>query len=241
MRNVVVFAICLAGMLMFSTCKNNELTAPPSRVENFTATAGYERVELAWEAPLDDGGSIITGYEITMDDWTNKVTKTANQLSDTYSGLTNDTEYSFKIRALNTHGAGAESILTATPKAMDVRCGISIINDEEYLKMCAVPNRVPINSSFKVVIENHTKNDFVWGLPYRLEYLNGTFWKPIELDIVFTLVAYFLKPEETAEQGIFLDSKYIQTIGKYRIRKPYLPCGSSPYDLYAEFEVIESR
>ena len=60
-------------------------------------------------------GLNITGYEITGDDWTDKVEKTATQLSHSYTGLTNDTEYTFKIRALNAKGKGAESTVKATP------------------------------------------------------------------------------------------------------------------------------
>ena len=113
MRIVVAIAICLASMTIFSSCKKD--SAVPSSVENFTATAGDEQVSLLWETPLDDGGAEITGYEITIDNWTNKVTKTATQFSHTYTNLINDTEYMFKVRALNANGVGMESIQTATP------------------------------------------------------------------------------------------------------------------------------
>jgi hypothetical protein len=91
----------------------------PGAVTNFTATAGNAQVSLAWNAPTSNGGSEITAYEVTMDDWTTKVTKTPSQLSHIYTGLTNGTEYTFKVRAVNANGAGAASIKYATPRAND--------------------------------------------------------------------------------------------------------------------------
>ena len=87
----------------------------PGAVTNFTATAGNAQVSLSWDAPVDNGGSAITGYEVTMDNWATKVTKTANQLSHTYTGLTNGTQYTFKVRAVNANSEGVESTKMATP------------------------------------------------------------------------------------------------------------------------------
>ena len=107
----------LAVTVGFASCKkdNDDGTNVPGAVENFTATAGNGQVSLTWNAPSDDGGANITGYEVTRDDWTDKVEKTASQLSHSYTGLTNETEYTFIIRALNAKGKGAESTIKATP------------------------------------------------------------------------------------------------------------------------------
>jgi hypothetical protein len=125
LRNVVAGAICLAGLVMFSGCdKNNgddngngNAEGTPQAVMNFTATAGDGQVSLSWNAPSDNGGSEITGYEVTRDNWANKVTKTASELTHTYTGLTNGTIYTFKVRAINVKGAGAESTAQAMPTA----------------------------------------------------------------------------------------------------------------------------
>jgi hypothetical protein len=113
--------MALAIGLFAASCDENEddpdETKAPGAVVNFTASAGSERVSLAWDAPTDDGGAYITGYEVTRDDWANKVTKAANELTHTYTGLTNGTEYTFKVRAVNEKGAGAESTAKATPSA----------------------------------------------------------------------------------------------------------------------------
>ena len=123
LRLVAAIAICLAGITVFSGCEkkedpnnnNGNTEGTPKAVMNFTAMAGNGQVSLSWDAPTDNGVSEITGYEITCDNWANKVTKTASERSHTYTGLTNGTEYTFKVRAINANGAGAESTATATP------------------------------------------------------------------------------------------------------------------------------
>ena len=120
LRNVAAIAACLAVTMGFASCEtedDDDGTKVPGAVVNFTASAGNAQVSLTWEAPSDDGGTDIIGYEVTSDDWANKETKTASQLSHTYTGLTNGTEYTFKVRAVNAKGGGAESTKTATPTA----------------------------------------------------------------------------------------------------------------------------
>lgn len=80
-----------------------------------TATAGNQQVALSWTAP-SDGGSEITRYEYQQDagDWT---TTGGTGTTFTKTGLTNDTAYSFKVRAVNSVGNGAESAsVSATPE-----------------------------------------------------------------------------------------------------------------------------
>jgi len=89
----------------------------PSSVENFAANAGDGQVTLTWGDPYDDGGSDITGYEVTMDNWTTIVTKLPTEFSHTFTGLTNGTQYTFRVRAVNIKGAGSSSTLNATPLA----------------------------------------------------------------------------------------------------------------------------
>ena len=119
LRKVAAIAACLAVTMGFASCEtdDDDGTKVPGAVTNFTTTAGNAQVSLVWDTPSDDGGTDITGYEVTRDDWASKETKSASQLSHTYTGLTNETEYTFKVRAVNAKGAGEESSATATPKA----------------------------------------------------------------------------------------------------------------------------
>jgi hypothetical protein len=82
----------------------------PGAILSFTATPGNGQVTLSWSTLFT-----ATGYEVTRDNWANKETKTASQNSHVYMGLTNGTQYTFKVRGINAQGAGAENTATATP------------------------------------------------------------------------------------------------------------------------------
>jgi Fibronectin type III domain. len=86
----------------------------PDTPQSFTATPGNGQVALSWTTPADDGGSAITKYEVSSDNggtWTDASTSTAH----TFTGLTSGTAYTFKVRAVNAIGNGAEATATATP------------------------------------------------------------------------------------------------------------------------------
>ena len=114
---------------------NGALTVTaPGAPQNFEATAGDEEVTLSWGAPASDGGGAITEYEyrysagstVSADTTWTDVTdgsdagdSTADETGVTISGLTNDTEYAFEVRAVNSAGEGtAASAKTATPMAV---------------------------------------------------------------------------------------------------------------------------
>ncbi|WP_336789650.1 S-layer homology domain-containing protein [Paenibacillus sp. MMO-177] len=89
-------------------------TDGPGAPGNFKATAGDGQVALSWTAPADNGGSAILGYKV----WYGSVmlvTLGAAETKYTFTGLTNDQAYTFKIVAVNAKGEGAEVSATATP------------------------------------------------------------------------------------------------------------------------------
>ena len=87
------------------------------------AWPGFELVRLEWRAP-PDGGSSISGYEVHVErvdngsvvhDWE----PAGTALEHTVTGLENDVEYRFRVRAVNPSGQGAPSNpLTATPGSL---------------------------------------------------------------------------------------------------------------------------
>ena len=87
----------------------------PDAPTGLGATAGEQKITLAWTAP-DDGGSAITDYEYSSDTGSNWASLNTIGTSATITGLANGTAYTLIIRAVNVVGNGAQSAsVTATP------------------------------------------------------------------------------------------------------------------------------
>ena len=87
-------------------------TAPAA--PSVTATAGDGQVTVSWTVS-DNGGAAVTQYQIQMNSET-PITLDAATTSYTFTGLTNDTEYTFQVKAINSVGAGDAGSAKATPK-----------------------------------------------------------------------------------------------------------------------------
>lgn len=79
---------------------------PKTAPSNLTAaTAGYDKIDLSWSAPIDDGGYTLLGYKIerSLDEseWTTVIANTGS-LDTIYqdAGLAPDTEYSYRVYAV---------------------------------------------------------------------------------------------------------------------------------------------
>ena len=82
-----------------------------------TATPGDAQAGLTWTAPASDGGSTITGYVVTpYIGAVAQATQTFNSTatSQTVTGLTNATSYTFKVAAINAVGTGPQSAASNT-------------------------------------------------------------------------------------------------------------------------------
>lgn len=94
----------------------------PGAPEAVTATAGIEKVSLAWSAPAEDGGAAVSGYVVqreTADGWVEVGTPADTALEVT--GLTAGTPVTFRVAAVNEAGRGAWSdVAGATPLAKPV-------------------------------------------------------------------------------------------------------------------------
>ena len=94
------------------------------------ATAGNARVSLAWNAPVNNGGALITGYRIAYatssnGPWTNW-THSGTGRTAVVTGLTNGTGYVFRIRAINSVGNSNWSVISrqVTPSSDNTMTGI---------------------------------------------------------------------------------------------------------------------
>ena len=82
------------------------------RPDSPTATAGNARPRVSWTAPASNGGSPITGYVVTP--YIGGVaqppqTFNSTATTQTVTGLTNGTTYTFKVAAINAVGTGPPS------------------------------------------------------------------------------------------------------------------------------------
>ena len=91
---------------------------PPWAPQDFAADPGAGQVELSWSAPSRLGGLTLQRYEYRhrasggrWSDWTSAGLAT----EQTVSSLTNGTEYTFEVRAVNEAGEGLVAQTTATP------------------------------------------------------------------------------------------------------------------------------
>ncbi|NHN33066.1 S-layer homology domain-containing protein [Paenibacillus agricola] len=88
-----------------STNSNEVSTTPktvPTVPTEVTATAGNGQAAITFTAPIDDGGSPVTGYEITSSPGNIVVTGTTSPI--TITGLSNGLTYTFTVKAINSEG-----------------------------------------------------------------------------------------------------------------------------------------
>jgi hypothetical protein len=94
-----------------SSVASNEVSAMPKTISSapmgVTAVAGDGQATISFTLPADNGGSALTGYEITSSPGNIRVMGTASPI--TVTGLTNGTAYTFTVKAVNSAGSSADS------------------------------------------------------------------------------------------------------------------------------------
>ena len=113
---------------------------PPGPPKRLSAAWRSGEVALFWEAPDNDGGYPVTGYEYRYheyryqrggtpfpDTWT----KTTLPNTISVDGLTNGFMYVFEVRAVNTAGRGSAARVTVVPLA-DQEGDVRITKGEDY-------------------------------------------------------------------------------------------------------------
>ena len=122
-----VRAVNSAGEGVSSDPWSVTIAAAPDRPTALTAVAGDEQVELSWR--YSGGQTSTTGFQYQQktegdfgDDWTDVTGSTWTTTSHIVTGLTNDTTYTFRVRAVNvTIGSDTTNEEDATPSASGSR------------------------------------------------------------------------------------------------------------------------
>jgi hypothetical protein len=104
----------------------------PGAPTGITADRGNGQATVSWGVPLSTGGSAITGYVLqyspTGATTTTTLTVGPGISSETVTGLTNGTEYTFEVRAVNDVGAGAPASSAVIPATLpDAPTGVTAI------------------------------------------------------------------------------------------------------------------
>jgi hypothetical protein len=123
-RRAAFFSLAVAMTFAMSVGAIGQASATsgvvPGIVTDLTVTAGNGSATLAWTAPTGD----VTSYIIQKKEGATVSTVTAGEITaanpaaspQTVTGLTNGTEYQFRIAAVNSHGDGAASAESGTIK-----------------------------------------------------------------------------------------------------------------------------
>ena len=106
--------------LSYTLVQKASTASVPGAPGDLRARTGDGQVTLSWDPPSDTGGSAVTGYQHRHAAGTSVPAATswtdAGDVTEvTVTGLTNDTEYAFEVRAVNGEGEGAAAAVTATP------------------------------------------------------------------------------------------------------------------------------
>jgi len=106
----------------------------PDAPSGVTATTGNTQVSLVWQIPAENGGSNITDYVVQYSSnggatWLTFNDGTSSQRAATVIGLSNGTEYVFRVAAVNIAGRGSYSLQSAgsTPRTVPSAPTISSI------------------------------------------------------------------------------------------------------------------
>jgi fibronectin type 3 domain-containing protein len=111
-RELNMFAIVSWGRRVATA--GSPVTAP-SVPRDIRATVSNARVDLRWDAPSSDGGSAITGYNVTRSPINGSLSINSGTRTATASGLNNGTSYTFTVTATNGAGFTSSDSVTATP------------------------------------------------------------------------------------------------------------------------------
>ncbi len=166
-KNIFYVLIALLGF-SFVACNESgmeevpDIKYEPAAVTNFLAIAGEESVALSW---THSDASNTTGYELTYSpDGETAIAIDKDVRSYSVTGLTNDTEYTFSIVAVNDDLTSSAATATATPKD-----GIVVVKVESFTFEAALNPNMALDTADVIdidsaVIDHEAKTITIEGL-----------------------------------------------------------------------------
>ncbi len=102
------------GCSLWSGTVNATTWGRPSVPLGVNVVAGNARGDASWSAPANGGGEGVLNYEIQLSG-SNATTVDASTRARSWTGLTNDQQYTFTVRACNSSGCSNPASVTFTP------------------------------------------------------------------------------------------------------------------------------
>ena len=175
-----VAAVNANGVGDYSTglaCATTE-AVPGAPADPRAAADGDTSIELNWTAPADDGGSVITGYDLERStdngvSWASLASGLASTTTTyTDTGLNAGSRYCYQVRAVNANGNGAFSV-----------------------RVCATTEDVPgVPVNLRAAADGENDIDLTWNAPsndggsaitgYRIDHStdDGGNWQTLVAD-----------------------------------------------------------
>ena len=100
----------------------------PGTPENLETAVDGSNITLRWEAPAENGGSEIIGYQVSDNIVTIRIDANG-EYEHTFENLFPGREYTLKVRAVNAAGAGEEAAASATTEEAEIE---EEADEEEY-------------------------------------------------------------------------------------------------------------
>jgi hypothetical protein len=113
-----------------------------------TVTAGNGGIHVAWTAPAADGGSVITGYVVTVYAGTSDsvvTTVSTTDRSTAITGLVNGTGYTVEVAAVNAAGTGTPSARSAVVTPSTVPAKVTGVTVKRGAASLAVRWKAPVH------------------------------------------------------------------------------------------------
>ena len=149
-------------------------TVPPSAPATTSVTRGDQTLAVVWTAPTDNGGGVITAYDVRYIETSADETVESNwtvrdnawrsgALQHVISSLTNATEYDVQVRAVNSAGDGEWSDTeTGTPLPDDIP--ITLAWEETSIEVAEDAGSVVLKAVFATTLDAPPEADFTFDV-----------------------------------------------------------------------------